>query len=96
MSQRFTRELGFVQALCNPDYLRFLHQNDYFKEQKFKDFLEYLKYWKDEPYKNFIMYPQCLEILDLLSNESFIDFLGDESFCNLLGEQQFNIWKNED
>lgn len=92
--KRFEIELEFVQALCNPEYLQYLHKKNYFKNKKFIDFLDYLKYWKTDPYKNFIMYTQCLDILDLLTNESFVDTLDDENVIVNLGEQQFNVWNN--
>lgn len=92
---RFEIELEFVQALCNPEYLQFLYQKNYFKNKQFTDFLEYLKYWKTEPYKNFLMYTQCLDILDLITNDAFVETLHDDNVIIALGEQQINLWNNK-
>jgi mediator of RNA polymerase II transcription subunit 31 len=43
---RFQVELEFVQCLANPNYLNFLAQRGYFKDQTFVNYLKYLLYWK--------------------------------------------------
>lgn len=93
---RFERELEFVQSLCNPEYLRFLYQEDYFKDDKFLAFLKYLSYWEDERYKRFLIYPQCLEILKLCYNDQFLEVLSDENTYMILSEQIYNTWNIEE
>jgi mediator of RNA polymerase II transcription subunit 31 len=43
-------ELEFVQCLANPNYLNFLAQRGYFKENAFINYLKYLLYWKEPEY----------------------------------------------
>ncbi|CAG2054654.1 unnamed protein product [Timema podura] len=47
---RFQVELEFVQCLANPNYLNFLAQRGYFKDQAFINYLKYLLYWKEPDY----------------------------------------------
>jgi mediator of RNA polymerase II transcription subunit 31 len=68
---RFQVELEFVQSLSNPNYLQFLAQQQYFQDDDFLLFIEYLKYWKKPEYCKYIVYPYCLEILDLLAEPEF-------------------------
>jgi mediator of RNA polymerase II transcription subunit 31 len=68
---RFQVELEFVQSLSNPNYLQFLAQQQYFEDEDFLLFIEYLKYWKEPEYCKYIVYPYCLEILDLLAEPEF-------------------------
>lgn len=92
---RFEKELEFVQSLCNPEYMKFLYQENYFKDDKFINFLKYLNYWQEKQYRKFLIYPQCLEILNLCQNEQFIKSLSDENTYLLLSEQMYNIWNNQ-
>ncbi|EJW03888.1 hypothetical protein EDEG_01816 [Edhazardia aedis USNM 41457] len=91
---RFQKELEFLQLLCNPQYLQHLYNNNFFKNEDFIKFLEYLKYWKMEPYRNFIIYPYSLEILDLCLDTKFIEELANEQTYMILNEQIFNLWNN--
>ncbi|KAM0686884.1 suppressor of hpr1 [Conglomerata obtusa] len=92
---RFEKELEFVQLLCNPEYLQFLYQQNYFHSADFIIFLKYLRYWHKYPYKNFLIYPQCLEILELCLNEHFVSSLANENTFLLLSEQMYYMWNNE-
>lgn len=92
--KRFEKDLEFVQSLCNPEYLQFLHQKNYFKDDNFLSYLKYLHYWNNEPYKNFLLYPQCLQVLELLDDPEFVNKLDEENVYVVLSEQQFNIWNN--
>ncbi|KAK4288013.1 hypothetical protein Pmani_030993 [Petrolisthes manimaculis] len=51
---RFQIELEFVQCLANPNYLLFLAQRGYFKEQTFINYLKYLQYWKEPEYAKYL------------------------------------------
>uniref|UniRef100_A0A8R1E3U2 Mediator of RNA polymerase II transcription subunit 31 n=1 Tax=Caenorhabditis japonica TaxID=281687 RepID=A0A8R1E3U2_CAEJA len=51
--RRFEVECEFVQALANPNYLNFLAQRGYFKEDYFVNYLRYLLYWKEPQYASF-------------------------------------------
>ncbi|KAM0673190.1 suppressor of hpr1 [Gurleya vavrai] len=94
-NNRFERELEFIQTLCNPEYLQFLYQNDYFANKEFIDFLKYLRYWQTEPYRNFLLYSQCLEILELCLDEEYVKSFCDENTFLLLGQQLFCMWNNK-
>nr|XP_027231587.1 mediator of RNA polymerase II transcription subunit 31-like isoform X2 [Penaeus vannamei] len=54
---RFQIELEFVQCLANPNYLLFLAQRGYFKDQTFINYLKYLQYWKEPEYAKYLKYP---------------------------------------
>ncbi|KAI8442237.1 hypothetical protein MSG28_005813 [Choristoneura fumiferana] len=68
---RFQVELEFVQCLANPNYIHFLAQRGYFKEQTFINYLRYLQYWREPEYARFLKYPMCLHFLELLQHEAF-------------------------
>ncbi|KAG8239356.1 hypothetical protein J437_LFUL018610, partial [Ladona fulva] len=51
---RFMVELEFVQCLANPNYLNFLAQRGYFKDQAFVNYLKYLLYWKEPDYARYL------------------------------------------
>ena len=85
---RFVAELEFVQCLCNPKYLNFLAQRDYFDDRAFLAFLEYLKYWRNPRYARYLVYPQCLAVLDMLGDSAFRENLRSGAFCDKLIEGQ--------
>ncbi|KAH9410558.1 SOH1-like protein [Ordospora pajunii] len=94
MASRFEKELEFVQLLCNPDYLRWLHTEGYFESSEFKQYLKYLEYWKSPGYSKFLVYPQCLVVLQYL-NRSDVEDVFASGFLQHLGEQQHFIWLNK-
>uniref|UniRef100_A0A6B2LR96 Mediator of RNA polymerase II transcription subunit 31 n=1 Tax=Arcella intermedia TaxID=1963864 RepID=A0A6B2LR96_9EUKA len=88
-------DLEFVQALANPEYLKFLaHEKNYMEEKEFIDYLKYLTYWHKPEYTRFIMYPHCLHILELLQNEDFRKALKHPVFIEMISNQQFYHWKH--
>lgn len=91
---RFEKELEFIQLLTNPEYIKWLFQEGYFTKLDFLTFLNYLKYWKDPKYSKFLLYPQCLPILDILTDPKILTYLEDEMFYTKLAEQQHYTWKN--
>ena len=91
--ERFVLELEFVQCLCNPKYLNFLAQRDYFLDKAFLAFLEYLKYWKDPRYARYVQHPFCLVILDLLGDPSFREALRRTPFCDSISVGEDEEWK---
>ncbi|KAI5181646.1 mediator of RNA polymerase II transcription subunit 31 [Nematocida sp. AWRm80] len=92
---RFQRELEFVQCLTNPQYLQYLYQNDYFSKKEFKEYLIYLRYWKEPKYSKYLLFPQCLNILDLLiDSEEFVNSLKYKQMTDLLAIQQYLLWNN--
>lgn len=93
-SSKFEKELEFVQLLCNPDYLKWLHAEKYFSNPEFKEFLKYLLYFKDEKYLKFLIYPQCIPILELLLQDDVNSHLSEESFYSKLADDQHFIWKH--
>ncbi|EFP12464.1 CRE-MDT-31 protein [Caenorhabditis remanei] len=70
---RFEVECEFVQALGNPNYLNFLAQRGYFKEEYFVNYLKYLLYWKKPEYARCLKFPQCLHMLEALQSQQFRD-----------------------
>lgn len=94
MSTVFERDLEFVQLLCNPDYIRWLYNNNYFMHAEFKSYLRYLLYFKDHKYTQFLIYPQCIPILERLITDNIVDELGDEAFYLRLSEDQYYMWKH--
>lgn len=75
--KRFVRELEFVQALANPQYLNFLATQNYFNDPAFCRFLQYLLYWDTPKYSKYIRYPQCLFYLHQLQDPQFRTFLSN-------------------
>lgn len=95
MSSRFVVELEFIQYLCNPGYLIFLHQNKYFEDPVFVDFLKYLRYFETPPFRNYLAYPLCLPILNSLNNrESYVFKSLKKNNLSLLHDQIWKLWKN--
>lgn len=92
--QRFTVELEFVQCLANPEYLNYLAQHNYFKEEEFVNYLKYLLYWKDPKYARFIKYPQCLQLLELLQEPKFRNELINVPCTRFIQSQQMQHWSH--
>ena len=85
--KRFQIELEFVQSLANPDYLNYLAQRGYFKNQTFLNYLKYLMYWKQPEYVKYITYPQCLALLELLQHENFLKEIASQQCSKYINEQ---------
>lgn len=91
---RFEEELEFIQCLCNAQYLQYLYQSGYFSNDKFKAFLVYLQYWKEPKYAKFLLFPQALNILDLLiTSKDFVESLKYTQMIEHLSMQQYLLWK---
>jgi mediator of RNA polymerase II transcription subunit 31 len=90
---RFSEELEFVQALCNPHYLHYLYANGHFENPRFLDFLGYLEYWRSPEYSRFLLYPHSLNILSLLKSSKFLGSLGSVQEIENLMEQSYLRWK---
>ena len=96
---RFIQDLAFVQCLSNPLYLEFLAQNNYFNDQRFINYLEYLQYFKNIEYMQYITYSRSIIFLDLIQYDFFRELLYDENFINYLlkifTEDSFPQLKNQ-
>lgn len=90
--KRFQIELEFVQSLANPNYLNFLAQRGYFKNQTFLNYLKYLMYWKKPEYVTYIRYPQCLSLLELLQHEQFLKEILNAQCSKWIDEQLLLVW----
>lgn len=91
---RFQVELEFVQCLANPNYLNFLAQRGYFKDQAFINYLKYLLYWKEPEYARFLKYPMCLYFLDLLQYEHFRREVVNSQCAKFIDDQQVLLWQH--
>lgn len=91
---RFQVELEFVQCLANPNYLNFLAQRGYFKDQAFINYLKYLVYWKEPEYARFLKYPMCLYFLDLLQYEHFRREVVNSQCAKFIDDQQVLLWQH--
>jgi len=85
--KRFQIELEFVQSLANPNYLNFLAQRGYFKNQTFLNYLKYLMYWKEPEYSRYLVYPQCLFLLEMLQQEKFLNEIVNAQCSKYIDEQ---------
>ena len=90
--KRFQVELEFVQSLANPDYLNFLAQRGYFRNQTFLNYLKYLMYWKEPEYVKYIMYPECLSLLEMLQHEQFLKEIVNSQCSKYIDEQLLLVW----
>lgn len=90
---RWEIELEFVQSLANTQYLTYLAQLGYFKDESFLNYLNYLNYWKQPSFAKFLVYPDCLHILTLLQNEQFRNEILNPNFTNLLYNDMAEYWK---
>ncbi|KAB0791300.1 hypothetical protein PPYR_03100 [Photinus pyralis] len=91
---RFQIELEFVQCLGNPNYLNFLAQRGYFKDNTFINYLKYLQYWKEPDYAKYLKYPMCLYFLDLLQYEHFRRELVNAQCTKFIDDQQILLWQH--
>ncbi|XP_017768482.1 PREDICTED: mediator of RNA polymerase II transcription subunit 31 [Nicrophorus vespilloides] len=91
---RFQIELEFVQCLGNPNYLNFLAQRGYFKDNAFINYLKYLLYWKEPQYAKYLKYPMCLYFLDLLQYEHFRRELVNAQCSKFIDDQQILLWQH--
>ncbi|XP_046387079.1 mediator of RNA polymerase II transcription subunit 31-A isoform X1 [Ischnura elegans] len=91
---RFMVELEFVQCLANPNYLNFLAQRGYFKDQAFINYLKYLLYWKEPDYARYLKYPMCLYFLDLLQYEHFRREVVNAQCTKFIDDQQILLWQH--
>ncbi|ODQ46442.1 hypothetical protein PICMEDRAFT_16333 [Pichia membranifaciens NRRL Y-2026] len=90
---RWEIELEFVQSLANTQYLTYLAQLGYFKDESFLNYLNYLNYWKQPSFAKFLVYPDCLHILTLLQNEQFRNEILNPNFTNVLYNDMAEYWK---
>lgn len=93
LPSRWEIELEFVQSLANTQYLTYLAQSGYFKDESFLNYLNYLNYWKKPDFAKFLVYPDCLHILTLLQNENFRNEILNPNFTNLLYNDMMEYWK---
>ncbi|KAH8288657.1 hypothetical protein KR054_007465, partial [Drosophila jambulina] len=92
--RRWQIELEFVQCLSNPNYLNFLAQHGFFKDQSFINYLKYLQYWKEPDYAKYLMYPMCLYFLDLLQYEHFRREIVNSQCCKFIDDQAILQWQH--
>jgi mediator of RNA polymerase II transcription subunit 31 len=90
--KRFQIELEFVQSLANPNYLNYLAQRGYFKNQSFLNYLKYLMYWKEPEYCKYLIYPQCFSLLEMLQHEQFIKEIVNAQCSKYIDEQLLLLW----
>ncbi|CAB04242.2 Mediator of RNA polymerase II transcription subunit 31 [Caenorhabditis elegans] len=90
---RFEVECEFVQALANPNYLNFLAQRGYFKEEYFVNYLKYLLYWKDPQYARCLKFPQCLHMLEALQSQQFRDSMAYGPSAKFVEDQVVLQWQ---
>lgn len=91
---RFQVELEFIQCLANPNYLNFLAQRNYFKDEAFVNYLKYLCYWKEPEYAKYLKYPSCLYFLDLLQHEHFRREIANSQCARFIDDQQVLMWQH--
>lgn len=91
---RFQIELEFVQCLANPNYLNFLAQRGFFKQQSFINYIKYLLYWKEPEYAKYLKYPMCLYFLDLLQYEHFRREVVNSQCAKFIDDQQVLLWQH--
>ncbi|KAF1770668.1 hypothetical protein GCK72_002489 [Caenorhabditis remanei] len=90
---RFEVECEFVQALGNPNYLNFLAQRGYFKEEYFVNYLKYLLYWKKPEYARCLKFPQCLHMLEALQSQQFRDAMAYGPSAKFVEDQVVLQWQ---
>ncbi|KAI9315004.1 putative transcriptional regulator SOH1 [Dichotomocladium elegans] len=90
--KRFEMELEFVQCLANPWYLNHLGQQQYFKDEAFIRYLEYLQYWKKPEYARFVIYPHALHFLDLLQYPQFREHITTSENTQEIHRVQYYHW----
>jgi len=92
---RFLLDLEFLQALANPEYLKFIAQDErkFLDQAEFIEYLKYLRYWHRPEYVKYITYPHALQVLDLLQDEVFRKSLPSNEALNLFAHQQQLHWQ---
>ncbi|CAB3408607.1 unnamed protein product [Caenorhabditis bovis] len=91
--RRFEIECEFVQSLANPNYLNFLAQRGYFKEDYFVNYLQYLMYWKKPEYARCLKFPQCLFILEALQSPQFREAMAFPHNAKFVEDQLVLQWQ---
>lgn len=92
----FERDLEFAQLLCNPEYIRWLHAQDYFSDSAFLAYLNHLKYLELPEYRCFLHYPQALHVLALLTASDAHTRLDNPEFYVALARAQHLMWSHRD
>lgn len=90
---RFETELEFVQCLANPQYVHFLAQRGYFKQEKIINYIKYLNYWRTPEYCRHLRYPQCLAMLELLKYQSFREAISNQGCAKFIEDQMILQWQ---
>lgn len=90
--QRFSRDLEFLSALCNPFYLHQLSQQGYLDDPDFLRYLAYLDYFRAPQYVQYLTYPQALHFLDLLKHAEFRSAVGDTAWPHDTAAKQIAHW----
>ena len=94
--KRFQIELEFVQLLANPNYLNYLAQRGYFRQDSFLNYLKYLTYRPtastSPAYCKYLAYPQCLALFELLQREQFLKDIVNVQCAKFVDEQLLLIW----
>ncbi|CAD8054069.1 unnamed protein product [Paramecium sonneborni] len=96
--KRFQMDLEFVQLLASPFYVHQLAIKDYFEDDQFINYLQYLLYFKGSEYLKYIKYPVCIKILDCLQNVEFRKQMKDYNFVCKIDQQiavTFGILQNK-
>ncbi|WFD44461.1 suppressor of hpr1 [Malassezia psittaci] len=90
--QRFSRDLEFLSALCNPFYLHQLSQQGYLDDPNFLRYLNYLNYFREPRYVQYLPYPQALYFLDLLTHAEFRMAVADTAWPHDTAAKQIAHW----
>lgn len=90
---RFIRELEFVQSLANPLYLHDLAKRNFFGDEAFIKYLDYLQYWTTPEYAKFVRYPQAFQFLRLLQDREFRTYVADFNNATKIQCQQDLHWR---
>ena len=97
--QRFSRDLEFLSALCNPFYLHQLSQQGFLEDPSFLRYLAYLDYFRAPEYVQYLTYPQALYFLDLLKHAEFRSAVADTAWPHDTAAKQvahWATWRNGD
>ncbi|WFD00039.1 suppressor of hpr1 [Malassezia yamatoensis] len=90
--QRFSRDLEFLSAVCNPFYLHQLSQQGYLDNPNFLRYLNYLNYFREPRYVQYLPYPQALYFLDLLTHAEFRMAVADTAWPHDTAAKQIAHW----
>ncbi|CDH54452.1 predicted protein [Lichtheimia corymbifera JMRC:FSU:9682] len=69
-----------------------LAQQQYFKDDAFIRYLEYLQYWKKPEYARFVVYPHALYFLDLLQHPKFREHISTSENTQEIHRMQYYHW----